>query len=104
MTAWFGMFPLNATPSSWPMAYAFMAAGIPRSVAWPAAEANDAVLDAAEAATASFNSAFANYRSESGYAMAQIVSPRRLQTALLLAPFGASLAFPWSLAYPGLPF
>jgi hypothetical protein len=98
VAAWWGMFPLNGNPSSWPMAYGMMTAGVPREVAWPTAEANAAAIDAAEAATDAINTVFASYRSESGYAMAQVIGPRQIMTALMLAPFGASLAFPWSMA------
>jgi hypothetical protein len=98
--AWWGMFPLRGTPACWPAAFALMTAGVPSSVAWPAAEANEAALDAAEIATQSINTVFASYRSESGYAMAQIVSPRRLMAALMLAPFGLS-ALPAPFTFPG---
>jgi hypothetical protein len=96
VTAWWGMFPLRGNPATWPMAYALMTAGMPRSVAWPTAEANAAALDAAEAATDSLNDVFATYRSESGYAVAQIISPRRLMAAFFLAPLGAAASFPWA--------
>ncbi len=99
MTVWWNLMPANAVPTSWPMAYAFMSSGVPRAVAWPAAEANAAMIDAAEAAAETVNTAFASYRSESGYTMAQMSYPRRLQAALLFAaPFSAALAFPWVLA------
>lgn len=99
VAAWWGMFPLNGNPASWPMAYSLMTAGVPRAVAWPTAEANVAAMEAAEAATDALNSAFATYRSESGYAMAQVIAPRQLLAAMMMAPLGASLAFPWTMAY-----
>jgi hypothetical protein len=95
VTAWWGMFPLQGNPSSWPMAYALMSAGMPRSVALPTAEANTAALEAAEAATEQINDVFATYRSESGYAVAQIISPRKLMVAFFMAPLGAAASFPW---------
>jgi hypothetical protein len=98
--AWWGMFPLRGAPECWPAAFALMTVGIPSSVAWPTAEANVAALDAAEAATESLNNAFASYRSESGYAMAQVISPRKLLAAFLMAPLGATMV-PWSAFYPG---
>ncbi len=98
VAAWWGMFPLTGNPASWPMAYGLMTAGVPREVALPTAEANVAAIDAAEAATEAINTVFASYRSESGYAMAQVIGPRQLMAAIMLAPFGASLAFPWSMA------
>jgi len=99
VAAWWAMFPLNGNPASWPMAYSLMTAGVPSSVAWPTAEANTAALEAAEVATDALNAAFATYRSESGYAMTTVIAPRQLVAAMLLAPFGASLAFPWTMAY-----
>jgi hypothetical protein len=94
--AWWGLFPLEGNPSSWPMAYAMMTAGVPRSVALPTAEANVAAMDAAEAAKASIDHAFGTYRSESGFAVAQIVSsPKSWLSALMLAPFAAQIKTPW---------
>lgn len=93
--AWWGLFPLEGNPASWPMAYAMMTAGVPRAVALPAAEANVAAMDAAKAATASVDHAFSTYRSESGFAVAQIVSPKTWLSALFLAPL-ATVKFPWA--------
>ena len=94
--AWWGLFPLEGNPSSWPMAYAMMTAGVPRSVALPTAEANVAAMDAAEAAKASIDHAFGAYRSESGFAVAQIVSSQKpWLSALMLAPFAAQMKMPW---------
>lgn len=94
--AWWGMFPLEGNPASWPMAYAMMTAGVPRSVALPTAEANVAALDAADAAQASIDRTFSAYRSDSGFAVAQIVSPKAWLGALFLAPFSASFKLPWA--------
>jgi hypothetical protein len=74
---------------------------VPRNVALPAAEANVAVMDAANAATASVTQVFSSYRSEGGFAMSpQVVSPRNnLMFAAFLAPFGAAaLATPWFMS------
>lgn len=96
MRAWWGLFPLEGNPASWPMAYAMMTAGVPRSVALPTAEANVAAMDAAEAAKASIDHAFGTYRSESGFAVAQIVSsPKSWLSALMLAPFATQIKTPW---------
>jgi hypothetical protein len=92
--AWWGLFPLEGNPTSWPMAYAMMTAGVPRTVALPAAEANMAAMDAAELVSQSFDRSFSSYRSESGYAVAQIVMPNAWLGALLLTP--AVLKFPWA--------
>jgi hypothetical protein len=96
MRAWWGLFPLEGNPASWPMAYAMMTAGVPRAVALPAAEANMAAMDAAEAASTSIDRAFSSYRSESGFAVAQIISPKALYGALFLAPFTMSMKLPWA--------
>ncbi|WP_295559396.1 hypothetical protein [uncultured Hyphomicrobium sp.] len=93
--AWWGLFPLEGNPTSWPMAYAMMTAGVPRAVALPAAEANVAAMDAASVAQASLNRVFSSYRSESGFAVAQIITPRTWLSALMLAPFTAHFKLPW---------
>lgn len=101
VAAWWGLAPFQTNPMSWPMAHAMMTAGVPRNVALPAAEANVAVMDAANAATASVTQVFSSYRSEGGFAMSpQVVSPRNnLMLAAFLAPFGAAaLATPWFMS------
>jgi hypothetical protein len=95
MRAWWGLFPLEGNPSSWPMAYAMMTAGVPRAVALPTAEANLAAMDVAEVASVSIDRAFSTYRSESGFAVAQILSPKALYSAMMLAPFTAPFKL-WS--------
>jgi len=45
MGAWFDM-DFSRVPGSWPMAFCMMAAGVPKAVAWPMAEANLAAMDA----------------------------------------------------------
>ena len=69
--AWLGMFPFAATPAAWPMAYMFMASGVPRSVALPTAEANVAAMEAVDVAAVSVRQAFSNYRTDGGHANAQ---------------------------------
>src|SRR5512137_1305381 len=46
--AWWAWTPQSAVPSTWPWAYGMIASGVPDSVAWPVAEANQALLDAAK--------------------------------------------------------
>lgn len=96
MRAWWGMFPLEGNPAGWPMAYAMMTAGVPRAVAMPTAEANVAAMDAAEAAKASIDHTFSTYRSESGFAVSQIISPKSWLSAMFVAPFTVSFKLPWS--------
>jgi len=73
--AWLGMFPFAAPPAAWPMAFMFMASGMPRSVAWPAAEANLAVMEAADVAAVSVRKVFSSYRTDGGHSTAQQVWP-----------------------------
>ncbi|MBN8911493.1 MAG: hypothetical protein J0H65_05415 [Rhizobiales bacterium] len=94
--AWWSLFPLQGNPASWPMAYAMMTAGVPRAVALPTAEANVAAMDAADAATASIDRAFSAYRSDSGFAVAQVIAPKAWLSALMLTPFTASFKLPWA--------
>jgi hypothetical protein len=62
------MFPFTGPSAAWPMAFMMMASGVPRAVAMPTAEANVAVMDAADAASASVRKAFSSYHSDSGHA------------------------------------
>jgi hypothetical protein len=68
------MNPKNAM--AWPMACGMMAFGIPQSVAWPAAQANVAAMDAFQTAAKSVEEAVVSYRSEGGHAVARVVSAR----------------------------
>ena len=94
--AWWSLFPLEGNPASWPMAHAMMTAGMPRSVALPTAEANLAAMDAAQVATASMDRALSAYRTESGFAVSQVVAPKAILSAMMLGPFAASFKFPWA--------
>jgi hypothetical protein len=69
-SAWLDMFTAVPSPA-WPMACMMIASGVPRSIAVPTAEANMAVMDAAEAASTSVQQVFASYRSDSGHAVAR---------------------------------
>lgn len=72
---------------AWPMAYSMMAHGVPDSVAWPAAEANAAVIDAATTITEQAQNTFASYQSAGGFAMAHIWPPKQVVAlAALLTP------------------
>lgn len=78
-----------------PLAYMMIAWGMPRDVAWPAAEANAAMLDAADTATASFNETFARYRSDGGHASAHVVSPKKMALTMMYGPIGAAMLSSW---------
>ena len=69
MAAWLTTLPFASAPAAaWPMAFMMISSGVPHAVAWPTAEANAAVLDAADAATQSIKKAFASYQTEGGHA------------------------------------
>ncbi len=84
---WCGMFPFAAAPAVWPMALMLMSAGVPRSVAWPAAEANVAVMDAADAAAVSVKQVFASYPTGGGHAVTPFWPPTSFMTLAAFAPF-----------------
>lgn len=95
--AWWGLFPLEGNPKSWPMAYAMMTAGVPRAVALPAAEANVAAMDAAEAASASINRVFSSTRGNEGFAASPISeSSNAMLKAFLFTPFATLVKLPWA--------
>ncbi len=94
---------MNRAPIAWPMAFMMMAAGFPRSVAVPTAEANAAVLDAAGLAGEALQNVYARYRSDGGHAAAHVIYAReRVGPALGLMAFAvAPIAWPWlSAALP----
>lgn len=84
MTAWLSAFPM-AAPAAWPMAWMMMSNGVPHAVAWPTAEANVAVLDAADVARRSIKKAFASYQTESGHAGGGNVWPPAQMLTLMTA-------------------
>ncbi len=85
--AWFGMFPFAASPAVWPMAFMLISAGVPRSVAWPTAEANVAVMDAADAAAVSVKQVFTSFQTAGGHAFTPFWSPSPLMSLAAFAPF-----------------
>lgn len=93
-SAWFGMFSYAMPSPAWPMACMMMASGVPRSVAWPTAEANIAVMDAAEAATTSVQQVLASYRTDGGHAVAhqQWPSPSLMIMLAMLVPLNVGAA------------
>lgn len=93
---WLRAWPLQGPPASWPMAFAMLGAGWPREVAYPAARANLAMTDVAKTATEAVDAAFSSYRTENGYATAQIrMSLDKKAVAVAVAPVGAALMAPW---------
>lgn len=78
---------------AWPMAYSMMAQGVPDSIAWPAAKANAAAIDAAATLTEQAQQAFASYQSAGGFAMAHIMPSRQVVDALSAWIVPASVLF-----------
>ncbi len=68
MMAMAGFTPLRGSPSSWGVARLMIDSGVPRAIAWPAAEASAAALDAADAASSGVRAVLASYHTEGGYA------------------------------------
>lgn len=81
---------------AWPMAYSMIAQGVPDSVAWPAAEANAAVIDATAVLTEQAQQTFASYQSAGGFAMAHVLAPKTLTAFAALAPLTAL----WQMGTP----
>lgn len=70
------------TAMAWPMACGMMAVGVPKTVAWPTAQANVAAMDALNTAAKSVETAVVSYRSSGGHAVARIVN-----SPVMAAPF-----------------
>lgn len=94
MRAWWGMFPLEGTPASWPMAFGMMQSGIPRTVAFPAAEANIAAMETASLLQESVTRSYSAYRSDGGHATSHIKHPVALYAAWAM-PMAAAFKWPW---------
>jgi hypothetical protein len=88
MAAWVAAFPFTPPTAAWPMAFMMMSSGVPHAVAWPTAEANAAVLDAAELARRSIKGAYASYQTESGHAGGgNAWPPADMLTLFAMVPF-----------------
>jgi hypothetical protein len=88
--------PLRGPSQSWPVAQLMIDSGVPRSVAWPAAEASAAALEAADVVTNGFRTILASYHSDSGYAVAtRSMTPSVLVSTLLVGIASAPL-FGWT--------
>ncbi len=78
---WLGMLQLKGPPASWPMAFGMIASGVPHVIAWPAAQANTAMLDAAEAAKTAFGTMLAGYASQGSAGRRYEPEPRRRRSS-----------------------
>ncbi len=92
--ALFSAVPLRGMPAAWPFAQVMINAGVPRDVAWPAAEANAAVIGAAEAATQGFQKVFAACQTGSGFASSQLGMTPTMSTLLSSHPMMSAAAWP----------
>lgn len=94
---WMNAWPLQGNPAAWPMAFTMMGVGVPRNVAYPLAEANTAVMDAATTAGRVVEDSFASYRSNGGHASTQVrvhnASPGNVMSASLMAMTPLALGF-----------
>lgn len=100
---WLKAWPLQGNPAAWPMAFAMMGMGLPRSVAYPLAEANTAAMDAVQTANRAMNESFSAYRSDGGHASAQIRFQTSTAIAALMAPLGLYAVTPWFTAIASWP-
>ena len=94
MAAWLTLNPFAAPASAWPMAFMMMSSGVPHAVAWPTAEANAAVLDAADAATRSIKKVFASYQTDGGHATSLgNWPPTEMLTLMAMVPLNVGTMF-----------
>ncbi len=91
INAWWGMFPLQGPTTAWPMAYSMMTYGMPKDIAWPAATANAAAIEAAQTAAETMEKNLSTYRSSGGHAVAQVVTAGPAVLAMMMAPFSEHL-------------
>lgn len=93
---WMRAFPLQGPPAAWPMAFALMGWGVPRDVAYPTAAANTAILDAVQTTARAVEQTFATYRTDNGYATAQIRFSSAKPKAPMGWPMAAAFSAPWA--------
>ena len=94
MAAWLTTLPFASAPASWPMAFMMISSGVPHTIAWPTAEANAAVLEAADAATQSIKQVFASYHSEGGHASSHGTwPPTEMLTLIAMLPLNVGTMF-----------
>jgi hypothetical protein len=87
MAAWLTTLPFGSAPAAWPMAFMMMSSGVPHAIAWPTAEANAAVLDAADVARQSMQKVLASYQTEGGYAAGgNVWPPTSMLTLMAMVP------------------
>lgn len=92
--AWWAWTPQSAIPATWPWAYGMISSGVPGSVAWPMAEANVALLDAARKTAEATQAPFPAYHSGNGFVGQVWPQPDLIKTMLATAP-AAAMIWPW---------
>ncbi|MDH4983488.1 hypothetical protein [Hyphomicrobium sp. D-2] len=95
MAAWLAMFPFSKQAAAWPMAFVMMQSGVPRSVAWPTAEANAAVLDAADTARRSVQQSVDKFRREGALKSPapEATTPMDILTMMIAVPLNIGTMF-----------
>lgn len=102
--AWWGLFPFEGNPASWPMAFQMMKSGVPRTVALPTAEANVAAIEAATIAQQAVARIFSAYQTDGGHAAVHFEPrsvPNFFERPKAPAAFNpAALMWPWLNSTP----
>ena len=92
---WMKAWPLQGNPASWPLAFTMMGMGMPRSVAYPLAQANTAAIEAANSASKVVNESFSAYRSDGGHASTHVLVQTAKVATTAMFPLGMALTAPW---------
>jgi hypothetical protein len=93
--AWWAWVPQSAVPITWPWAYGMIQSGIPESVAWPLAEANAALFDAASKTVRAAKPVYPFAHSGSGFAVQVWSAPSPVLKTLLAAAPASVMLWPW---------
>lgn len=92
--AWLAWAPQSSVPATWPWAYGMISSGVPESVAWPMAEANVALMDAAKKTAEAAQPQFPAYQSANGFS-AQVWMGSSVLKSMLAAMPATALMLPW---------
>lgn len=92
---WWAWVPQSAVPTTWPWAYGLIQSGIPASVAWPIAEANVAMIDAAAKTVEAAKPIFPYAHSGSGFAVQVWSAPSPVLKTLFAAAPASAMFWPW---------
>jgi hypothetical protein len=92
--AWWAWTPQSAVPATWPWAYGMISSGVPDSVAWPMAEANVALIDAATKTAEAARPVFPTYQSANGFAGHVWIGSAAAKSIMATLP-AAAFMWPW---------